>query len=97
MENTKSIVAVSLIFLLSSCVVIPPPVVTGLVLSDTVSYATTDKSLIDAGMSTATRQNCTLSNALKGERVCKTYVDLLLELNCDTYSWDKNNRPYCKD
>ena len=96
MENTKSIVAVSLIFLLSSCVV-PPPVVTGLVLSDTVSYATTDKSLVDAGMSTITRQNCTLSNALKGKRVCKTYVDLLLELNCNTFSWDKNNRPYCKD
>ena len=96
MENTKSIVAVSLIFLLSSCG-IPAPLVTSLVLSDTVSYATTDKSLVDAGMSTATRQNCTLSNALKGERVCKTYVDLLLEMNCDTYSWDKNNRPYCKD
>ena len=97
MVNTKSIAAVSLIILLSSCAVIPTQVVTGLILSDTISYATTDKSLVDASMSSATKQNCTLSNALKGKRVCKTYVDLLLELDCDTYSWDKNNRPYCKN
>ena len=96
MENTKSIVAVSLIFLLSSCG-IPAPLVTSLVLSDTVSYAVTDKSLVDASISAATRENCTLSRMLKGKRVCMSYVDLLLEMNCDTYSWDKNGRPYCKN
>jgi len=96
MGNTKSIVVLSTTILLSSCT-IPPTIVTGLVGADAASYAITDKSLLDASVSSITNQNCTTANVLKGKRVCKTYVDLLLELNCNTFSWDKNNRPYCKD
>jgi hypothetical protein len=48
-------------------------------------------------MSEVTGQDCEIYRMFKGKKVCQDQdIEDLIDLGCDTYAWDEENKVYCK-
>ena len=68
--------------------------------ADVALTANTGKSTLEHVASAATKMDCQWSRLFSDWKVCLTheeYVDNLMIMNCDTYSWNFLNIPYCKE
>ena len=82
---------------LSGCAGIPAIAVQAISAADVVSGITTGKTAASNVMSGVTGKDCQIFHLFKGKKVCKDKtVDELLEMQCEIYAWDEENKPYCK-
>ena len=68
--------------------------------ADVISINNSGKSIAEEVASTITETDCQWNRAIKNWNVCLTeeeYLDNLLGMNCETYSWNFLNIPYCKE
>tara|TARA_Y100000992_G_scaffold244836_1_gene175951 strand:- start:136 stop:417 length:282 start_codon:yes stop_codon:yes gene_type:complete len=65
--------------------------------ADVISTFITGKSSTDNVVSVVANKDCAVFRLFKGEAICiKTQIDVLMEMDCDIYSWDVQDRPYCR-
>lgn len=65
--------------------------------ADIVSQLTTGKNTVDNVVSKVSGKDCAVFRMFKGKKVCrKEETESLLDMDCDIYAWDKNDKPYCK-
>ena len=88
------------IFFLTGCV--SSGILTILSGADIVSQLTTGKGTVDNVVSKVSGKDCAVWRMFKGKKVCKDMstkemVDIMMELNCDTYVFTKNDVVYCKE
>ena len=88
------------VFLVSGCAVWPfkyKVISTGIDIASTIS---TGKSTSEHAADLVTEMDCQWSRFFTDWKVCLTreeYVDNLIIMNCDTYSWNFFNIPYCRE
>ena len=88
------------IFFLTGCV--SSGILTLISGADVVSKLTTGKGTVDNVVSKVSGKDCAVWRMFKGKKVCKDMstkemVDIMMELNCDTYVFTKNDVVYCKE
>ena len=88
------------IFFLTGCV--SSGILTLISGADVVSQLTTGKGTVDNVVSKVSGKDCAVWRIFKGKKVCKDMstkemVDIMMELNCDTYVFTKNDVVYCKE
>ena len=65
--------------------------------ADVISTFITGKSSTDNVVSVVANKDCAVFRLFKGEAICiKTQMDILMEMDCDIYSWDVQDNPYCR-
>ena len=89
-----------IIFFLTGCV--SSGILTVLSGADVVSQLTTGKGTVDNVVSKVSGKDCAVWRMFKGKKVCKDaelekMVDYMMELDCDTYIFTKNDLVYCKE
>jgi len=89
-----------IIFFLTGCV--SSGILTVLSGADVVSQLTTGKGTVDNVVSKVSGKDCAVWRMFKGKKVCKDaeleeMVDYMMELDCDTYIFTKNDIVYCKE
>jgi hypothetical protein len=68
--------------------------------ADVVSINNSGKSIAEEIASSITKTDCQWNRVIKNWNVCLTeeeYLEDLLGMNCETYSWDFLNIPYCRE
>ena len=88
------------IFFLTGCV--SSGILTLISGADVVSQLTTGKGTVDNVVSKVSGKDCAVWRMFKGKKVCKDasteeMVNYMMELNCDTYVFTKNDVVYCKE
>ena len=67
---------------------------------DFISAQQTGKTLSENLASSALQKDCQWTRMSLGWQPCltkKEFVDKLIEMDCETYSWNFLNIPYCKE
>jgi len=65
--------------------------------ADVASQLTTGKGAIDNAVSTVTEKDCAVFRLFKGKKICQDEdVEALIDMGCEIYAWDDNDKPYCK-
>ena len=71
--------------------------------ADVVSQVTTGKGAIDNAVSLGMQKDCAVFRLFKGKKVChdkeKELIKeaiRLINMDCEIYAWDANDKPYCK-
>ena len=65
--------------------------------ADVISNFITGKSSTDNVVSVVTNKDCAVFRLFKGDTICKDEeTEILMKMNCKIYSWDMQNRPYCR-
>ena len=82
---------------LSGCAGIPAIVLQAVSAADVVSGITTGKTAASSVMSEVKGQDCVIYRMFKGKKVCQDQgIEDLIDLGCDIYAWDEENKVYCK-
>ena len=95
----KYIALITCVFFISGCAAWPfkyKVISTGIDIASTIK---TGKSTSEHAASLVTEIDCQWSRLFTDWKVCLTheeYVDNLTIMNCDTYSWNFFNIPYCR-
>ena len=43
-------------------------------------------------------EDCAVFRMFRGDPICKDKeVEVLREMDCEVYSWDEDNKPYCRE
>tara|TARA_B100001564_G_scaffold359798_2_gene383052 strand:- start:172 stop:474 length:303 start_codon:yes stop_codon:yes gene_type:complete len=86
------------IILLSGCSGAGLVALQALSAADVASGITTGKTVASNALSVATGKDCKIFHLFKGKNVCEdTLVNHLIDMNCEIYSWDDDNVPYCRE
>ena len=67
---------------------------------DLISTQQTGKTLSENVASSALQRDCKWGRVFLGWQPCltkKELIDNLMKMNCDTYSWNFLNIPYCRE
>ena len=93
-------IALVLSVVLSNCTFVSWPVSALTTAVDVGLTVETGKSTSEHVASVATKMDCQWSRLFSDWKICLTheeYVDNLMIMNCQIYSWDFLNKPYCKE
>ena len=84
----------------SGCTFVPANFSLFTTAADVALTASTGKSASELVASEVTKRDCQWSRLFSDWKVCLTqeeYTDNLMKMNCDTYSWNFLNIPYCRE
>ena len=86
--------------LLQGCALIPLQISVALQTADVISASSSNKTLVEHGMSSITGQDCQWYRLLDGAEICMTQeeeIAYLKEHKCKVHAWNILAIPYCKD
>ena len=99
MKPSRILLAVSMGIFLSGCGIIPVWVSVVHTVGDAILSINTGKSSGEHVLSGITGRDCQFIHVIDGQDICmaqKTYVDYLISLDCNIYTWNILNRVSCK-
>ena len=99
MNPTKTILAVAMAISISGCGIIPVWASVVHTVGDIILSVNTGKSSGEHGLSFITGRDCQFLRVIDGQDICmaeKAYVDYLISLDCEIYTWSILNRVRCK-
>ena len=92
------ILSVAMGVFLSGCGIMPMWASVAHTVGDAVLSFSTGKSSGEHGLSFITGRDCQFIRVIDGQSICmsgETYLDYLISLNCDIYTWNILNRVSC--
>jgi hypothetical protein len=96
---TKTILAVAMAISISGCGIIPVWASVAHTVGDIILSVNTGKSSGEHVLSGITGRDCQIIHVIDGQDICmtkKTYMDYLISLDCNIYTWNILNRVSCK-
>ena len=82
------------LLMLSGCA----SMLTAISTADVVSALITGKTSTDNVVSVVAGEDCAVFRMFRGDPICKDKeVEVLREMDCKVYSWDEDNKPYCRE
>ena len=79
---------------------VPWPVTAATTVGDIVTLNNHGKTMNETAASIALQKDCQWSRLWLGWQPCLTrteWIDRLVAMNCETYSWNFLNNPYCRE
>ena len=99
MKLSRILLTVSMGIFLSGCGIMPMWVSISHTIGDAILSLNTGKSSGEHGLSFITGRDCQFIRVIDGQDICmteKAYVDYLISLDCEIYTWNILNRVRCK-
>ena len=98
-NNCRILAVVIMGAFLSGCGIMPMWASISHTIGDAVLSLSTGKSSGEHGLSFITGRDCQFIRVIDGQDICmteKAYVDYLISLDCEIYTWNILNRVSCK-
>ena len=99
MKRSRILLAVSMGIFLSGCGIIPMWASVAHTVGDVILSVNTGKSSGEHALSGITGRDCQIIHVIDGQDICmgkKAYMDYLISLDCNIYTWSMLNRVSCK-
>ena len=99
MKLSRILLTVFMGIFLSVCGIMPMWVSISHTIGDAILSLNTGKSSGEHGLSFITGRDCQFIRIIDGQAICmsgEAYLDYLISLNCDIYTWNILNRVSCE-